>query len=407
MKKKYLFMLPAMSFAASTSAFAQDVATVPAAAHVNMKAEFSEAKPAKEMFDSLTEIINNFAKEEGEEIDAKAVLSALGLDEINSYAMSSEKDGNLWINQMFLHNKGSDNGIFPLLGKKNADFTVPSFTPADADLAFQVELDLKTAEKLISSVLKAANAPADVMEEFNAGMAEEVPTLGMTSSELLAKLDVRLNVVMDLNPAVKLALPLVGQIDTPNLLIRIDGVGWAAAQAADALIAQIGIPFEKKEADGVTTYSLPAQMAAQFLGYSPVISIDTKNDHVSISSTPEFLAKCIEAGDKLSKSADFTAATAGFTQKGNSMTYVSVEFAQFIVKLMEIAQANGLMEHMGEEEKVQLDKSFALLKKIDKDIFTSFARTNDGIKMSERGAQDLKTTIEDAKKQLETVIETL
>jgi len=102
MKKKYLFMLPAISFAAGTSAFAQDTATVPAASKVNMKAEFSEAKPAKEMFDQLADLITKFAKEEGEDIDGKAVLNALGLNEVNSYAMSSEKNGNLWDNHLFL-----------------------------------------------------------------------------------------------------------------------------------------------------------------------------------------------------------------------------------------------------------------------------------------------------------------
>jgi len=407
MKKKYLFMLPAMSFAAGTSAFAQDVATVPAAAEVNMKAEFNEAKPAKALFDELAGLINEMAKEAGEEVDAKAVLTALGLNEINSYAMSSEKDGNLWKNHIFLHNNGSDKGIFPILGKKNSDFAVTSITPADSDLATQIELDLKTVEKLISSIMKAGNAPADVVEEFNAAMAEQVPMLGITTSELLAKLDVRMNLVMDLDPTVKLALPMVGQIDTPNLLIRLDGIGWAADKVADNLIAQSGLPFEKKEADGVKTYSLPAAMAAQFLGYSPVIAIDTKNDNLSIATTPEFLAKCTGDGEKLAKSADFKAATAGFSQKGNAMTYMSVEFAQFIVQMMEIAKASGVLEQMGAEEKAQLEESFALLKKIDSDIFSSFSRTDDGLKMSEKGIQDIKSRIEDTKKQFKTLMESL
>jgi len=352
-------------------------------------------------------MIDEMAKEAGEEVDAKAILTALGLNEINSYAMSSEKDGTMWKNHLFLHNKGSDNGIFPLLGKKNADFTVPNLAPADSDLAFQLELDLKTVEKLIASVMKAANAPADAVEEFNSGMAEQVPMLNMTTSELLAKLEVRLNVVLDLDPTVKLALPMVGQIDTPNLLIRIDGVGWAASKVADEFIANVGIPFEKKEADGVTTFSLPAAMAAQFMGYSPVITIDTKSDTVSVATTPEFLAKCIGGGDKLAKSADFKAATAGLSQKGNTMTYVSVEAGQFFVRLMEIAQANGMLEHMGAEEKAQLDKSFALIKKMDKDAFSSFSRTDDGILVSEKGLQDLKTSIEDTKKQIEAAMKNM
>jgi len=392
MKKKYLFMLPVMSLATGTSAFAQDVATLPAAAKVNMKAEFSEAKPAKEMFNQLADLITKAAKEEGEEVDGKAVLTALGLNEINSYAMSSEKDGKLWKNLMFLHNNGSDKGIFSLLGKKNADFTVTNIAPADSDLALQVELNLKTVEKLIVSVMKAANAPADAVEEFNAQMLEPVPNLGITNSELLAKLNVRVNIVMDLDPTVKLALPMVGQIDTPNIF---------------DFVADLGLPLEKKEADGVSTYSLPAEMAAQFLGYSPVITIDTNTDQVTIASTAEFLAKCNGAGPKLAKSEDFAAATAGFETKGNAMTYMSKEFAQFAVKLMEIAQAQGMMEHLGGEEKAQLDKTFTQLKNLDSDLFSGFARTDDGIQMSEKGLEDLKTNIENAKVQFEKLMKEL
>lgn len=407
MKKKYLFMLPAMSLAASTSAFAQDTATVPAAAKVNMKADFSEAKPAKEIYNQLAGMITNMAKEAGEDVDGKAVLAALGLNEISSYAMSSEKAGNLWNNLMFLHNGGSDKGIFPLLGKKNADFTVPSITPTDSDLAFQIELDLRTVEKLIGEVMTAANAPADAIEEFKAGLAEQVPGLGMTNSELLAKLNVRLNVVMDLDPTVKLALPMVGQIDTPNLLIRVDGAAWVMEKLGGDFVANMGLPLEKAEADGVTTYSLPAAMANQLLGYSPVITINTKTDQITIASTAAFLAKCTDAGAKLANSENFAAATQGLSTKGNGMTYMTKDFAKFIVKLMEIAQANGMMEHMGGNEKAQLEKSFALLKKIDQDLFSSFSRTDDGIHMAQKSPQDLETAIKEAKEQMETLLKEL
>jgi len=406
MKKKYLFMLPAISFATGTSAFAQDTASVPAASKVNMKAEFSEAKPAKEMFDQLADLITKFAKEEGEDIDGKAVLNALGLNEVNSYAMSSKKNGNLWDNHLFLHNKGSEKGIFALLGKKNAKFTVPNVAPADSDLAFQLELDLKTVEKLIGSVMTAANAPADVKEEFKKAMAEKTP-LGITTSELLAKMDVRLNVVMDLDPTVKLALPMVGQIDTPNLLIRMDGVAWAVKQLAPDLIAESGLPLNKTEVDGVTTYSLPAEMAAQFLGYSPVFTVDSNTDQVTIASTTEFLAKCTGATPKLAQSADFKAASEGFPVNANGVTYVSQEFAKFSLRLMEIAKASGLLEQMGGNEKAQFEKAIDLFKKIDTDLYAGLSKTDDGMHFFEKSVQDMETKIKDSKEQIEELMKQL
>ena len=74
---------------------------------------------------------------------------------------------------------------------------------------------------------------------------------------------------------------------------------------------------------------------------------------------------------------------------------------------MEIAQAQGMMEHLGGEEKAQLDKTFTQLKNLDSDLFSGFARTDDGIQMSEKGLEDLKTNIENAKVQFEKLMKEL
>jgi len=118
------------------------VVDVPAAAKVNLNAEFTEAKSAKDLHDKLAAMITKKAKEEGEDVDGKAILDVLGLGDITSYAMSSEKDGTEWKNLMFLHTNGSDKGIFSLLGKKGADFSAPSMCPGGSDLVMQMDLDL-------------------------------------------------------------------------------------------------------------------------------------------------------------------------------------------------------------------------------------------------------------------------
>ncbi len=406
MKKKYLFMLPAMSFAAGTSAFAQDVANIPAAAMVNMKADFSEAKPATEMFNTLADMLTNAAKESGQEIDGKAVLTALGLNEITSYAMSGEKAGDIWSNKMFIHNNGSDKGIFSLLGKKNQEFTVTGLAPADTDLAAQVELDLRTVEKLFLSVMKAANAPEDAVAEFTDAMAEEATLLGMTNSELLAKLNIRASIAITFDPAAKIPIPEIGEIDKPNFIIRIDGAALEIQTLLNGAVDMFGIPLQKKEENGVTSYSVPEALLGALMGYNPAITIDTNNNQVTIASSPDFLAQSLNAETpKLATSADFIKATEGLATKGNSMSYMSKDFAKLVVKLMEIAQAKGLLEGLDEAQDAEIMKQFENMKKIDQSTYSAYTRTDEGILMSEKGIQSLEKTIKEMQEQIKALIQ--
>ena len=190
-------MLPAFSLATSASSWAQATADIPAAAKVNLNAEFTEAKPATDLYDKLAAMLTEQAKKGDKDIDAKAILDTLGLGDITSYAMSSEKDGTEWKNLMFLHNGGSDKGIFSLLGNKGAEFSAPSMCPAGSDLVMQMDLDLRSAESLIRSVMKVGKASEEDMQEFEGAMEEEIPEMKMNTSAILSKLNVRVNIAID------------------------------------------------------------------------------------------------------------------------------------------------------------------------------------------------------------------
>ncbi len=396
-------MLPAVSFATCMPLVAQDLQNVPAAAKINAAAEMKEAKPAKEMLDKIAAFITEKSKETGENLDGNAIIAAMGLNDATSYAMSSQKDGDEWKNHTFLHNGGSDKGVFAILGKKDAEFSVPSMCPAGTDLAFQMDLDLRTVEELIKSVMKAANVPADEAKEFEDGMKEDIPDLGMTSSEMLGKMNIRVNVAIDLDDKVKIALPMVGEIDKPRMVIRLDGLAWIWEKMGDKMIAQGGMPLVKKEEGGVTTYSLPPEMAAQFMGFLPVLCVDKNKDQIWLATTPEFLELSKSGADPLANSAAFKAASAGLAQKGNAMAYMSKDFADFILQLMNTAKEGGHLEGLGDTQK-ELDKAVAELKLIKTGVFSSMSRTGDGILFTERGAknyQERMKEIDEMLKELE------
>jgi len=382
------------------------VVDVPAAAKVNLNAEFTEAKSAKDLHDKLAAMITKKAKEEGEDVDGKAILDVLGLGDITSYAMSSEKDGTEWKNLMFLHTNGSDKGIFSLLGKKGADFSAPSMCPGGSDLVMQMDLDLRTVEDLIRNIMKAGNAPEGETQDFEDTMKEEIPELGMTASALLSKLNVRVNIAIDLDDKVKLALPMVGELDKPRVVVRLDGLAWLWDKMGDDMIAESGMPLQKKEEGGVITYSLPAEMAAQFMGYSPVIAIDKNKNQIWISSSPEFLKRSMDGKETLANSLAYKGTMQGLPATGNAMAYMSKDFADLLLKLHGIAKANGMMEGLG-ENKADVDKMVESLKKINQGNVSTYTRGEDGLHFSSRSTESLESMLEEAEKQMEKLMKEL
>jgi hypothetical protein len=225
------------------------------------------------------------------------------------------------------------------------------------------------------------------MQEFEDGMKEEIPEMGMNASALLSKLDVRVNIAIDLDDKVKLALPMVGELDKPRMVIRLDGLAWIWDKMGDEMIAESGMPFQKKDEAGVTTYSLPIEMAAQFMGYSPVIAIDKTKNQIWISSSPEFLKRSMDGTESLASSLAYKGTMKGLSQKGNMMAYMSKDFAELLLKLHGIAKANGMMDALGEQA-TDLDKVVEELKLIKQGSVNTLSRVDDGILMSERGVKN-------------------
>ncbi len=247
--------------------------------------------------------------------------------------------------------------------------------------------------------MKAGNLPKDDQQDFEDTMKEEIPELGMTTSALLSKLNVRVNIAIDLDDKVKLALPMVGELDKPRVVIRLDGLAWIWDKMGKDMIAESGMPLQKTEEGGVTTYSLPAEMAAQFMGYSPVIAIDKNKNQIWISSSPEFLKRSMAGTESLAGSLAYKGTMQGLPDKGNAMMYMSKDFADLLLKLHGIAKANGMMDGLG-ENKADVDKAVATLKKINQGNVSTLTRGADGLHFSSRSTESLESMLEEAEKMM-------
>lgn len=330
-----------------------------------------------------------------ENFDKDKVYKALGLGNIKSYAQSSTPDGTEWVNKIRLNNGGAHEGILKVLtSSKHKGLVVPQMAPAGSDLALQLSLNLDSVEPMLKSLMEMGEE--EDLADLNSGLAEEVPMLGTTTSELLKKLDLRLNLVIDLDETDKLQTPF-GAFDRPHLSGRIDGISWIWDKVGAMAIGGTGLPFAKAEEGSVTSYTLPAEMTAQFMGFSPVVRVDKEKDQIWLSTTPAFLAKCTSGENTLAGSEAFKATFKGLPEDGNAMTYVSKDFYNFFGKsLLGVLEQQGLMEMADEATKLQIEKAKKQMNKVENGTAQVITADASGLLLSERGVQNIEQQFADA-----------
>lgn len=105
--------------------------------------------------------------------------------------------------------------------------------------------------------------------------------------------------------------------------------------------------------------------------------------------------------ETLAKSLAYKGTMAGLPQKGNMMSYMSKDFADLIIRLHGIANANGMIEGLDAEMKEAVDKSLVQLKNINQGAVSTLTRSADGIHMSARSTENFQEMIAEFKKMME------
>jgi len=403
MKLKHLWMVPAISLAASTSSFSQAVADVPAADKVNKEAEDFEASKADVMLKQLADMMQKGAKKDGKDIDAKEILNILGLGAVDSYAYSSDKQGEEYVNLMYLHDNGANKGIFKLLGGESVKYSVPTMCPKGTDLAAQLKLNLGNAEEMIRGIMKAGKAPDEDMEEFEDGMNEDVPNMDMNVSTMLKKIDVTVHLAIDMDPAEKLQLPFPGMpaVDKPRIVARIDNMKWAWP-SLDKELQDPQTGLQRSEKDGVIVYRVAEEMEMMLMGYSPLLVMDTNTNQLWFATSQAFLKRCKSGENTLADDENFQATMKDLPKKGNAMFYMSSDLAKFIVSIMEEQIKEGNMEKNEETQKM-----LAYFKGIKTGAVQAYTRDETGAHISARSAESLKDSVTEMKKAIDELMQEL
>ncbi len=399
MKKRHLFLLPALTCALQTSALAQthpDLAGV--AAKIDTKAEYIKLNKVSGDMGAITqylELILDTARKSGEKIPpnlkAKEMMEILGINTLKAYGDSSAKVDNAWLNLSYMDNGGNKKGIFSLFGDKGQAAVVPTISPSGTDLAFQLQLDFRQVEEMATAMAKAVGE-GDKIDE---NMKKPIPELGMTASEVLSKMNVRVNFMMDLDAADSIPTPF-GKVGRPYMAARVDGIAWLWDKIGKKALLESEAPVDISEKDGMIILkpNLEARsemtegngkQVSEVLNLSPIAIIDIKNNHVWIGSNEAFLTKCMSGENTLADSAEYKAAMEGLPATANTMAYVSKELlTQMAEKYGKLAETGMLGEEFG-MAKPLVDRLMVDITESDKGWAMAVSVDDNGIITASRG----------------------
>jgi len=333
MKKKHFLIIPAAALGLQLPLAAQEHEELAhAASKVDKNGEYYQLNKVDQdikVIMKYLDLVLKIARDSGEdipaELDMKKLVDTLGLGDIKAMAQSSKYQNNAWLNKSYLETGSSSKGIFSLFGGPAKPFTVTQFAPAGTDLAMQIQLDLTKVENMAMTI---ANLVGE-NDKVKTAMSTEIPDLKMTPSQLLAKLNVTLNVAVDLDGNNRMEMGPM-KVGRPEVIGRIDGLAWAWDIVGDQIIEGSELPFEKSVKGNVISYSLADEVRPHMENYSPTIVVDKGSNQVWVCSDKKVLAASRGNGPKLADSQEFKATWKGLPQEGNSMFYISKELVNEI-----------------------------------------------------------------------------
>ena len=264
-------------------------------------------------------------------LDAKALVSDLGLTGIRAMGLSSYKYGELHRNKYYLHAPGGRTGLLKLAGGKAAPFAAASLAPAGSDLVIEQDIDLKSGFELLQGLVRKIGGP-DAALEFSRGTSRPVGEIDLTVAGIFAHLDTKVTLVGRLHPDRLLPLPEKVPFKVPgfDLLISLDRVGPVFEKLVES------IPAEQRQqmlsmGDGYQQLAIPVPPEIAEI-ITPVVRHFTDSGRVILASSPAFLDEAVGGETSLWDDAAFKTAITGLPEEGNGISYLSPRFGEQYLK---------------------------------------------------------------------------
>ena len=293
-------------------------------------------------------------------VNVPALLKITGLDAISALGFSSVATADGFRNKTYVHTPKGRRGLLRLMGGESKPFEVVALAPAGSDLVIEQDLNLKT---LYESVLEAAGLAMGEQGKAMVRMALKQPMpppITFTMEKVMADLDTKLTVIIDVDPTKMVNLPDAKGMKIPQLsgAALVDGLGWIAdelAKVLEPMLAQGGKrkpPFKiLRNANwvGMQLDLISASAASERekkeiseLGLeTALLAHHVPSGKLVLASGKDFADKLFSPKPGLGQDPAFQKTMKGLPMEGTSLTYASPAFfsslRQSFEKLNELA----------------------------------------------------------------------
>jgi protein-disulfide isomerase len=268
-------------------------------------------------------------------INAKRILTQLGLDQILAMGLSSGREGKVFHNKSFFAYGKERRGILLLTGSPPRALEIGRQAPADVDVAFESDVKLKSLLDLAETIAKDVGGKEG--RDLFAGLEEKLPGTSVSLRQLVGHLDTRLIGVLRLDYQRAFVLPGDEKITVPgfDLLLAADDLAllFDAYQGLFQLMPNVKTGSEGDLQWVEIEVGLPG---AAWL--RPVLVKNAKSGRLFLASSRDFVKEYLAAksGNRpaLAQAADFKRATGDFLPEANALTYVSGAFMPKVARFL-------------------------------------------------------------------------
>lgn len=279
----------------------------------------------------LDDAIKNLPPEQRKEMPTSfsfvKLFQDFGLDNVKALGSSSRRmDSGLYHSRSFALTPHGRKGLMTLNGGPAEPFMILQAAPKGTDLALEIPLHLKSVAKdSLASFI--AMMPEQGRANVEAPLNEPVPMLGITTRELIEKLDARLGLFIQVYPDQQLPLP-GAEVPVPGLdaLLVADRLGWLLEPLKQQFLPMLSnpaIPVEVVDKDGVLTITFKTAVGPAPMDFQPMLRFDSKADRLMLATRASFLKKALEGKELLTTDAEFKTAWTGMPEEGNAAVYLS------------------------------------------------------------------------------------
>ncbi len=280
------------------------------------------------------------------------LFKMLGLDSVAAMGSSSRQRANgSYHSRNFTHMPQGRKGLMTLSGGTAEKLLLLDVAPKDTDFALEFPLALKYfAQDVMPGVIKFV--PAGEREKFDKELLRPLPVLGLSTKEILDKLDARIGLFLRLDTTQKIALsPDAPPLPGMDGVIVLDRLGWLF----EALKPQFMPALQGAESPatvsldgGMITIRMKSPAGPAPMDFQPVMRFDPKADRILIASRPALFESVVAGTEKFSQSADFAQSWRDLPTDGNACVHISSRFLQTIsdgiTKNMPATRANSASE---------------------------------------------------------------